>query len=159
VRGILVILAAVLASLVLAACGPSAYVPPPTQAGDEMFQVTTRSGNLLTDDEYRAFYSSVVDSLGADRSDLIVSIALGARGSTITAVAVTGHAGRAVVGPLVASAFDGGRPAVESTIAGRQVLVLDGRGLVVAYAGEAAVFVVESFDSQQIERIVAALER
>jgi hypothetical protein len=133
------------------------FVPPPSVVGDEQFSVTTRAGPELSDDEYQAFYASSVKLLGRTRAEVVVSVALGNRGSTITEFAIRGSTSSDYQTTFIAATLGSIPPLIEGMVSGKRVLTSRGVSNVAVCAKGDAIFVAEALEQLQLTAIVAQL--
>jgi hypothetical protein len=147
-----------IAVFLVIACTPSSFVPLPSSVGDEQFSIMTRTGPELSDAEYEAFYASTVKTLDRVRDDVIVSVALGNKGSTISEFAVHGSSGADFQMPFIAANLDSIPPFVEAIVSGKQVLTSHGSASTFAVCAKGdAIFVAEAIELGQLSAIVAQL--
>lgn len=138
----------------MSACGDG---PSPSKVGDEQFAITTRTGSDWSDDEYRAFYQSSVQSVGRMRSDVVLSIALGDKGSTITQFVVHGAQGGEFERLFVTSNLASVPTLVEAVVSGKRVLRSHGASAIAVCTAVDTLYLAEALEEQQMSAIVAQL--
>lgn len=144
--------------LILIGCEPIASPAWPPVIASERFQVTTRVGNAIPAEEYETFYRQMVESVGAARADLTLSISLGDLGTTVTVVVVRGKTAAALLPPMLSAAFGSDGSLKPEVLAGYVVTRIRGRPGTIAFVKEPALYIIDVTDPQRLPALLAALE-